>query len=126
MRFPIRCDPWWVWALALIGALPSTSYVELGPSELVVRLGLFRYRLDRRALVAAGPLTGSWWYGIGIHTDFRGLLIVNGSLAGLVELRLDPPKSTWLLCFPIRVRRLAVSLADPAAFLAALGLPRPA
>ena len=64
---------------------------------------------------------GQWYWGIGIHTN--GVrLVVNGALSGLVELQLSPPQRAWLL-FPIRCKRLIVSLEQPAAFIQALSVP---
>ena len=52
-------------------------------------------------------------------------LVVNGSLDGLVEFRLAPPRTFWVLGLPMRCTHLAVSLEQPDAFLHALGAGLP-
>jgi hypothetical protein len=47
--------------------------------------------------------------------------LVNTSSRGMVSVTLDPPVRARTLGFPLRVKRLRLSLADPKAFIAALG-----
>ena len=53
-------------------------------------------------------------------------LVVNGSWANMVELRLEPWHRTRLLLVPLRVPCVRLSLEEPDAFLAALGAPEAA
>ena len=121
MRFPIRIDPWWQPLLALFGATRSRSYVEMENDRLAVRFGLFRYRVDRGRVADAQQVKGRWWIGIGCHTDILRWLAINGSLNGMVELRIQPAQWLWLLFIPVHCSQLYVSLEDPDAFLRALG-----
>ncbi len=126
MRFPMRLDPWWVPLLAIFGAIPPLSYVAVDADSLRVCFGIFRYRITRVQVVGARRVSGNWLYGIGVHTNFVNGLIVNGSLAGLVELRLNPAQAFWVLFLPTRCTRFYLSLEQPDAFLAALSVGTPA
>ena len=53
----------------------------------------------------------------------RGTWLVNGSAAGVVDVRLDPPARGRMAFFRIKIRRLGLGLQDPDGFLAALGVP---
>jgi hypothetical protein len=127
MRFPIRVDPWWYPLLALFGVSPGRAYVAVEADVVEIRLGFFRHRLRRDNIVAAGRVRGSWLSclaaGIGWHANFTSSLAVNGSLGGLVELRLATPERNRLLGIPIRFTRLWISLERPDAFVQALGQP---
>lgn len=59
---------------------------------------------------------------IGAH-GWQGSWLVNTSTRGLVVLELDPPADARCLGARVRLRELRVSLADPEAFLTALGAP---
>ena len=121
----MRVDGWVRPALFLFGATPSRSVVTIDATTVTVRLGFFRYRVARSRIVAARPVSGLWWYGIGLHTDFQGGVAYNGSLAGMVELCIEPPVPWRTLLLPLRCSRLYVSLEEPARFIAALDLPVP-
>jgi hypothetical protein len=122
--FAIRVDPWW-WPLFIIsGILPGgPRYVALEDSLVRVRLGWLETRFPRAHIVAAQRVRGDWRWSIGWHVVPVGTkaLIVNGSLAGMVELRLEPPLVSRLLLVPIGCSCVRFSLEDPDAFLAALG-----
>lgn len=48
----------------------------------------------------------------GVH-GFAGRWLVNGSGDGILEIHLDPTQRGYVLGFPVRLRRLMVSVADP-------------
>ncbi len=124
MHFIIRVDPWWWPLLLLSGVLPrSPRYVALEDSVVRVRLGWLETRFPRAHIVAAQRVPGDWRWSIGWHVVFVGTkaLIVNGSWAGMVELRLEPPLVSRALLVPIRCSRVRFSLEEPDAFLEALG-----
>jgi hypothetical protein len=126
-RFPIRLDPWWRPVLWLVGVVPRTAYVAVTVETVRVRFGFFHYRFPRASIVAARRLAGAklWSMGIGIHGNLVSSLAINGSLDGVVELRLAPPRTCWVLCIPMRVSRLYLSLAAPDDFLRALDVDPP-
>lgn len=128
MRFPIRLDAWWQPVLWIVGVLPGNAYVALRGDVIRVNFGLFRYRFPRASVVAARQVGSASLFtiGVGIHGNLVSSLAINGSLHGLVELRLEPPRRLWVLFVPMRVSRLLISLKNPEAFLQALGVPAPA
>ena len=107
-------------ALLTVGAMPErTRFVELGESDLVVQLGWsFRLEVPLSSVVAARP-DHDRIGGIGAHGR-GGTWLVNTTSRGLVRLELDPPGRGLVSGFPVTVRVLRVSLADPDGFLASL------
>jgi hypothetical protein len=106
--------------LAVTGSRRGT--VDLTADTLVVRLGrAWHAEIPRSSVRAAGQDPRST-VSIGAH-GWRGDWLVNTSTRGLVVLAIDPPAPARCLGYPIRLRRLRVSLADPEAFLAELGVP---
>ena len=125
MRFAMRLDRWWQPLLWLVGVRPGSAYVAVQGDTVRVRFGQFDYRFPRACVVGARRVSGAkrWWLGVGVHGNLVDWLAINGSLSGLVELRLDPPRRLWVLFVPNRVRRLYLSLEDPDALLQALRTP---
>jgi hypothetical protein len=121
-RFAMRVDPWWRPVLGLWGVTRQRAYVALEGDAVAVCFGFFRHRFPRAGIVHARPVRGGLAYGIGWHTDFFRTLVVNGSLAGQVELHFAAPVRFRLLGLPSRCRRLRLSLETPDAFLRALGV----
>ncbi len=119
-RYTIRRDPWWAPLLVLFGATRKRSYVVLDDEWVRVRFGFFALRVPRAHVVGARRVRGYWLYGIGWHTNLVSALMLNGSLAGMVELRLAPPQHLRLLIIPVRCSRLYLSLEDPGGFLRVL------
>lgn len=129
VRLAMRVDPWWRPLLAVFGVRSQRAYVAVDERDVTVCLGFFRHRFPRAHVVGAELVQAHWLVrlgaGIGWHTNFSEGLIVNGSLGGLVELRLAPPERLRLLLIPLRCTRLWVSMVDPDALIRALG-PLPA
>src|ERR671932_2076450 len=90
-QFAIRVDPWWRPFLALWGVTAKRAYVAVAEDVVEVCFGFFRHRFPRAGIVGASPVRGGLAYGIGWHTDFFRTLVVNGSLAGQVEVRFAAP-----------------------------------
>src|SRR4051794_31182104 len=101
-RFAIRVDPWWRPFLGLWGVTRKRAYVAPDGDALEVCLGFFRHRFPRSEIVRARPVRGGLAYGIRWHTDFFHTLVVNGSLAGQVELHFSSPVRFRLLGLPSR------------------------
>ena len=118
-RIPIRFDPWYRWLSSALGVTPSKSYVELGADEVEVRMGwAFRSRFPRSAIAACAavdhrPLDR------GVH-GFGGRWLVNGSGAGILSIKLDPPQSASFMGLRVALRELLVSVHDPASLEEAL------
>ncbi|MFN8523009.1 MAG: hypothetical protein U0821_07855 [Chloroflexota bacterium] len=120
-RFQLRFAPLMVPLAAPLGMWPSNSWVDLSDDALEVRMGVFAFfaRVPLSSIAVARPM-GDLWTAIGIHTDFQGSWAVNGSPRGMVELVIEPEARGQFFGFSVPVRRLAISLDDPPAFLAAL------
>ena len=121
--FPIRYSKLsrWFFTPLLLGERHAD--VELTDTHLHVRMGwAFEARVARTAIRRAARHRNTWW-AIGVHSDFRGSWLVNGSMHGIVFLDLDPPARAHTGPVPITVRRLGLGLEDPDAFLRQLGVP---
>jgi hypothetical protein len=110
--------------LVATGVRESQTRVELDETAVDVRLGWqFAVRIPRTSITAAARDDGRV-YGWGAHTSFRGRWLVNTTSHGLVRIAVDPPARGHCTGVPVTVRELRISLADPDAFLSALGAPR--
>jgi len=99
--------------------------VELTADTLTVRLGVTWHAEIPRSSIKAARKDPLKTISIGAH-GWRGDWLVNTSTKGLVVLTIDPAASARCLGYPIKLRKLHVSLADPDAFLDALTSPTPA
>jgi hypothetical protein len=91
--FAIRYGRWRP-RFSILGIGPRCSRVELGPSQIRVRIG-----------------------------NLRGAWLVNGSATGLPSMDLAAPGRAGVLGVPVTVRKPGLGLVDPDGFLAALGVP---
>jgi hypothetical protein len=112
VRFPIRFDPAYrIFSTALF-LPPSHSYVEIEGDQVNVRMRwAFRTRFPRSAVTSItepdmSPLSR------GVH-GFAGRWLVNGSGKGIVSLDLEPPQRGYVIGFPVRLRKLLLSVEDP-------------
>ena len=122
-EFRMRSARWMRPILAVSGLGPTRVRIVLSDAELVVRAGpWFRARIPRSSLRSAGRRRDAWW-AIGVHTDFRGAWLINGSPRGIVMVEVDPPARGRMAGIPVKLKRLGLSLDDPDAFLSACGLP---
>jgi hypothetical protein len=98
---------------------PDRAYVEVGPDAIHVRFGIgFAATIPRASVAAAAPDSQrvlAW----GAH-GFAGRWLVNTSSKGVVALTIDPVARGWVLGFPVRLRLLRLSLAEPERFLEVL------
>lgn len=107
--------------LTLGGGTPAS--VELTDRSLSVSLGwTWRCVVPRSSVVAARP-DPRRTVSIGAH-GWQGSWLVNTSTRGLVVLEIAPAAHARCLGARVPLRELRVSLADPEAFLSALGAPR--
>jgi hypothetical protein len=101
---------------------PRHSTIRVGDDGVVVRMGLagwmFTADVPLSSIVAATQVSGPVW-GWGAH-GWRGSWLVNGSGVGLVRLTIEPTARGRCLGYPLRVRQLTLSLADPEAFISAV------
>ena len=101
---------------------PRYSTVRVDDDRVSVRMGFggwaFTAAVPTTSITevtrVAGPVLG--W---GVH-GWRGLWLVNGSSKGLVRMTIEPKARGRCLGFPLRIRQLTVSLADPDGFVKAV------
>jgi hypothetical protein len=106
--------------LSILAMGPRFSKITLEGDNLRVAMGwAFRATIPVRHITAARTREGLVG-GIGVH-GWRGRWLVNGAATGLVAITVDPPVRAWAI-IPITLKELTLSLEDPDAFLAALGL----
>ena len=98
---------------------PRYSSVRVDDDFVSVRMGLggwaFAAEVPRSSITEVtrvnGPVLG--W---GVH-GWRGLWLVNGSSKGLVRMTIEPRAHGRCMGFPLRIRQLTVSFADPDGFV---------
>jgi hypothetical protein len=106
--------------LKLIGSGPAHSGIAVSDADLAIKMGRsFDGRAPRTSVTSARALTDTV-ISRGVH-GWRGDWLVNGDGSGLVELLFEPPMPGHVLMFPVRVRRLRVSVDDPEGLVAAVG-----
>jgi hypothetical protein len=122
-RLPIRfghLEP----LFRLLGITPSSSYVDIGPDRVRVRMGwAFGAELPRTSIRSARRVPNA--ISIGVH-GWRGRWLVNGAAGPLVAVAIDPPAPARVLGVPVRLRELVVSVDDPDALIRALSPVRAA
>jgi hypothetical protein len=118
-RFPIRFDQWYRVLSTVLFLPPSGAYVEVDGDDVCVRMGwAFRSRFPRAAIASATE-THARPLSRGVH-GFAGRWLVNGSGQGLLTIDLTPGQRGYVMGFPVRLRHLVVSVAEPGALTTAL------
>jgi hypothetical protein len=118
-RFPIRFDDWYRVLSTVVFLPPSNAYVLVEHDSVEVRMSwAFRARFPRSAVASATPAQ-MVVFSRGVH-GFAGRWLINGSAEGLVNIDLAASQRGSVMGFPIRLRRLIVSVDDPAALVGAL------
>jgi hypothetical protein len=121
MRYPIRVDSVWRPLLTLFGVAAERAYVDVEPDRVRFRFGWpFDQAVPRDAIAGVARVEWPWYWGIGWRVGPLNRVGLIGSRRGVVEVRLREPHRVVLTVFPWRVRRIAVSVQDPEALVAAL------
>jgi hypothetical protein len=105
--------------MGLIGVGPRFSGVVIDQEEVGVRM---RWAFSAHIPLASIHRVSSTvrpFFAWGAH-GWRGRWLVNGSSKGIVALEIDPPARGWAIGFPLRLRVVYISLADPDRFITAL------
>ncbi len=106
--------------LKLVASGPERSGIAVDDADVAFAMGRsFSGRAPRASVTSVQAVSGTV-LSRGVH-GWRGDWLVNGAGDGLVELSFAPPMKARVLAFPVRVRRLRVSVDDPEALVAALG-----
>lgn len=117
LLFPISFDPWYGALSAVLLISPTSSYVELDGEDVRVQMGWAFRACFPRAAVASVAKSRDCPLSRGVH-GFAGRWLVNGSGTGIVTFDLKPAQRGYVMGFPVRLRQLMVSLAEPAPLLA--------
>ncbi|HVB06034.1 MAG TPA: hypothetical protein VNF07_07325 [Acidimicrobiales bacterium] len=105
--------------LKVLGLGPAFTGMVVGEEYLKVRFSwAFATRIPRSAIHRV-DYDYDFVGGIGVH-GVRGTWLVNGAANGLVMIEIDPAARAFVMGFPVRLKKLRVSAADPAALIAAL------
>jgi|HubBroStandDraft_6_1064221.scaffolds.fasta_scaffold203163_1 hypothetical protein len=133
-----RSDPGWfaigysrawtgrttAWLDTLLGGGPGKSGVQVGPGQIRVRMGSYKFDVPRRSVRSARRSQERLRGTTGVHMNKKGQLLVNGAAEGLVDVTIDPPCHTGrtpsTMFVKERVTSLVVSLVDPDGFIAAV------
>lgn len=117
----MRVDAWWAPVLLITGATSTNTFIDLGDEDVRFDFGLvFDRTIKRDEIESAHRRAWQWWMGIGMRANLRGLIGLIGSQEGVVEVKLKHKQRAWGV---IPCDRIAISLQDPDAFLAALHVP---
>lgn len=122
VQYGISFDGWYGVLSTMVGLLPSASYLRMDDQQVEVRMGwAFRSRFPRSEVESVSEL-GRKPVSRGVH-GFAGRWLVNGSGSGVASIRLRATQRAHVLGFPVRLKLLMVSVADPSALASALGHP---
>lgn len=121
-RYPIRRSPFWAWALLIIGATETRSFVEIDSQTLVAQFGWKRIEISRSDVLGAERSNWPWWGGIGWRSDLRHSIGLIGALSPIVHIHLRPQPIT-MLGIPHKLTDLYLSVEDPSAVVSELSGP---
>lgn len=112
--------------LTLLGAGPGKGYVDVTDDTVHVRLGWSGSISMRRKDIASVEQVDRipWWFGLGMHGDFRGGWAINGAVSDAVKISMEKPSSGRVLFFPIRATTIYMSLEEPSRFVDTLSPDR--
>jgi hypothetical protein len=119
LRFPILFDAWYGILSRLLFLLPSNSFVAVNGQQVNVRMSWAFSSCFPRTAVVAVVIVETRPLSRGVH-GFAGRWLVNGSADGILAIDLHPPQRAYVMGFPVRLRQLLVSVAEPEALAASL------
>ena len=118
-RFPIRYTTGKGLVLRLVGVPQRWAYVEIDERRVRVSMSwAFRAEFDR-ALVESATPAPRVRATAGAH-GWGGRWLVNGASEPLVSIRLREQSRARVIGFPVKLREVVVSIADPDALIAAV------
>ncbi len=117
--FTIARDWAWRAPLLIIGATESRSVVTLEEENIDLRFGIAHVRIPYSNVRKLAERDWAWWLGYGIRIASDKTLGLVGSGHGVVQISLREPTVNGVL-FMRHPKHVAVSLTDPAAFIAAV------
>lgn len=117
-RFPIRFTGANK-AMVALGLSPANSRVDVGPTDLTIRMGWAFNTTIPLASIASAADDQERVLGWGVH-GWRGKWLVNGSSTQIVRIDVDPATRGRVAGLPVRVQRVRVSVDDPSGLIAAI------
>lgn len=121
-RYSMRLGALWLPFLALFGATPAGSFVEVTPASVRFRFGrLFDETIPRGIIGGVAPAKWPLLRGIGWRTARGETIGLIGTLKNTVEVTLREPLQVRFVFFQKRCQRIVVSLREPEAFSEQLG-----
>ncbi len=115
-RFPIHFDFFYGLLSSLLLLPPHQAYVEVNQESVRVQMGwAFRSQIPRSAIVSVTP-SNHHPLSRGVH-GWAGRWLVNGSGQGILSLVFQPPQRAYVLGFPVSLKQLLISVADPNALI---------
>jgi hypothetical protein len=117
--FAIERDWAWRAPLLIIGATEARSVATLEDDAVDLRFGIAHVRVPYANISELRERKWAWWLGVGIRIDSNKTLGLIGSTSGVVNIALKEPTVNGVL-FMRHPRNIAVSLSDPAGFIAAV------
>lgn len=118
-RFPISFGRVFAVFSSILLMPPAAAYLELAGERVSVRMSwAFRCTFPRASVRAAAAIDDDT-FSRGVH-GLNGRWLVNGAARGLVRITLAPTQRAWVMGVPVALSELTVSVAEPAALVAAL------
>ncbi|MGQ9837919.1 MAG: hypothetical protein ACUVRV_08115 [Cyanobacteriota bacterium] len=117
--------------LSSLGISGESAYVDLLQDKLIVRAGnLFKETFSLSELGQGERFPWPWYYGVGVRTDFQGMVGPVTSTHGVVAIPLLEEKPLFIpLLGPVGLqlpcKKLVFSLKDPDMFLTNFNQGRP-
>ncbi|MEN9231771.1 MAG: hypothetical protein Q6L68_12780 [Thermostichus sp. DG02_5_bins_236] len=117
--------------LSLFGVSGESAYVDLLQDKLIVRAGsLFNETFSLSELGQGERFPWPWYYGVGIRTDFQGIIGPVTNTQGVVAIPLLEEKLLFIpLLGPVGLqlpcKKIVFSLKDPDTFLTNFNQGRP-
>jgi hypothetical protein len=119
MRFPIRFDTAFRALCRVIFLSPDEAHVDVANDLVRVQFAwAFRATFPRSA-VATTSVSSERPLSRGVH-GFAGRWLVNGAGDRILDVVLEPAQRARVLGWPVKLRRLLVSIDDPNALAEAL------
>jgi hypothetical protein len=98
---------------------PAFSRLRVGDGVLQVRMGWAFGASVPLSVIKAAFRRKNAWGGVGVH-GWKGRWLVNGSVAGIVRICIDPETRARMSGFTVRLHTLDVSVEDPDGLIAAI------
>lgn len=117
--FRIARDFVWRLPLMIVGLTESRAFVTLGDDAVDIQFGFTKISIHYADIRDVNERDWSWLLGLGVRVAGDKTLGLVGSTRGVVQIALRAPTVRGVL-FMRAPRNIAVSLEEPASFIAAV------